>query len=389
MSNELALFNARVLCVLGPQLDVAKFNAKALVVFDTAPHDISSVPTRVLTKFVPHAPNGDRTRFGKYNARVLARLSPNFRWIDVFSDIIFPHDISQNSDAATKFSTIVNEVASGHDQRIARWDYPIMEYNVAYGVRTMEQLHDLIRFFRVVKGKRNSFRFLDKLDYTSNFAELEEARAAPETTSLDQQIGIGDDETFQFQLIKSYDFDTEVAIRPIYKPITGTVEIAVNGVDVTYFSVDVSTGIVTFIPRAGPASPLLATLTLVDAGLKRYSVTVDDVPEEHLPILNVGEWVDVYGFSQDIDKATVVSSTTTEIIFTWHDAPAIPIGPEGPGPITIASNNTPRDGDVVTAGFQFHVPVRFDTDRIPVRLEYYGVGSAQEIKLVEVRPDEE
>src|SRR5690606_28753890 len=123
------------------------------------------------------------------------------------------------SDAATKFSTIVNEVASGHDQRISRWAYPVMEYNVAYGVRTMEQLHDLIRFFRVVKGKRNSFRFLDKLDFTSNFAEMEESRAAPETLPTDQQIGVGDGETQSFQLIKSYDFDTEVAVRPIYKPI--------------------------------------------------------------------------------------------------------------------------------------------------------------------------
>lgn len=388
MSNELSKFNARVLCRIGPNPRLAKFNARVLAVMDTAPQYLAKTNARVLTKMMEHNPNGDKTRLTKYNARSLVRLSPNFRWIDVFSDIVFPHDISQNSDAATKFSTIVNEVASGHDQRISRWDYPIMEYNVAYGVRTMEQLHDLIRFFRVMKGKRNSFRFLDKLDFTSNFAEIEETRAAPETTPLDQVIGVGDDETPSFQLIKTYDFDTESAVRPIYKPIEGTVEIAVNGVAIPYFSVDYNTGIVTITPRVS-GSPPAATLELVNAGTKRYKITVPDTPADHLPLFNVSEWMDAYGFSLDIDKAVVALSTLTEVEFIWGDGPSTPIALEGPMAIDISSNNTPRDGNEVTAGYQFHVPVRFDTDRIPVRLEYYGVGSATEIKLVEVRPDEE
>lgn len=45
----------------------------------------------------------------------------------------------------------------------------------------------------------------------------------------------------------------------------------------------------------------------------------------------------------------------------------------------------PTAGDVITASFEFDVPVRFDTDRLSARLEAYGVHSWQDIPLVEVR----
>jgi uncharacterized protein (TIGR02217 family) len=49
----------------------------------------------------------------------------------------------------------------------------------------------------------------------------------------------------------------------------------------------------------------------------------------------------------------------------------------------------PKTGKVLTAGFKFFVPVRFDVDRLPVTLEEYGVGSAGDVKLIEVRPWDE
>lgn len=45
----------------------------------------------------------------------------------------------------------------------------------------------------------------------------------------------------------------------------------------------------------------------------------------------------------------------------------------------------PAIGVVVSASFEFDVPVRFDTDRLSARLEAYGVHSWQDISLVEVR----
>jgi uncharacterized protein (TIGR02217 family) len=45
----------------------------------------------------------------------------------------------------------------------------------------------------------------------------------------------------------------------------------------------------------------------------------------------------------------------------------------------------PAAGVAITAGFEFDVPVRFDTDYLPLSLDTYGVGSARDVPLVEVR----
>lgn len=53
------------------------------------------------------------------------------------------------------------------------------------------------------------------------------------------------------------------------------------------------------------------------------------------------------------------------------------------GVITFTS--APGNGVVVSADFEFDVPVRFDTDRLAASLDAYGVHSWNDISLVEVR----
>lgn len=45
----------------------------------------------------------------------------------------------------------------------------------------------------------------------------------------------------------------------------------------------------------------------------------------------------------------------------------------------------PAGGAVLTAGFEFHVPVRFDTDRIEVNLAAFEAGEIPSIPVIEVR----
>lgn len=44
----------------------------------------------------------------------------------------------------------------------------------------------------------------------------------------------------------------------------------------------------------------------------------------------------------------------------------------------------PADGVIVTAGFRFDTPVRFDTDRLSVNLSAFQAGEVPHIPLVEV-----
>lgn len=53
------------------------------------------------------------------------------------------------------------------------------------------------------------------------------------------------------------------------------------------------------------------------------------------------------------------------------------------GVVTFAS--APGSGVVITAAFEFDVPARFDTDQLEINLDSYGIGSWQNIPIVEVR----
>jgi uncharacterized protein (TIGR02217 family) len=55
------------------------------------------------------------------------------------------------------------------------------------------------------------------------------------------------------------------------------------------------------------------------------------------------------------------------------------------GSVTFRAGHCPASGAVVTAGFEFDVPVRFDTDRLEVNLSGFRHGAIPSIPIVEVR----
>ncbi len=55
------------------------------------------------------------------------------------------------------------------------------------------------------------------------------------------------------------------------------------------------------------------------------------------------------------------------------------------GVVTFRSARTPEPDALVTAGFEFDVPVRFDTDRLEVNLAGFRHGAIPAIPIVEVR----
>jgi uncharacterized protein (TIGR02217 family) len=55
------------------------------------------------------------------------------------------------------------------------------------------------------------------------------------------------------------------------------------------------------------------------------------------------------------------------------------------GEVVFAPGSIPGAGDEVTAGYEFDVPVRFDTERIAVSLTAFKAGQIPSIPLIEVR----
>lgn len=52
---------------------------------------------------------------------------------------------------------------------------------------------------------------------------------------------------------------------------------------------------------------------------------------------------------------------------------------------TVTFTVPPANGTAIAADFEFDVPVRFDTDALPVRLDAYGIFSCLDVPIVEIR----
>ena len=55
------------------------------------------------------------------------------------------------------------------------------------------------------------------------------------------------------------------------------------------------------------------------------------------------------------------------------------------GVVTFAGGSVPPNGTIVTAGYEFDVPVRFDTDRLEISVMGFKHGAIPSIPVVEVR----
>jgi uncharacterized protein (TIGR02217 family) len=55
------------------------------------------------------------------------------------------------------------------------------------------------------------------------------------------------------------------------------------------------------------------------------------------------------------------------------------------GVVTFLAGHIPTDGQSITAGFEFDVPVRFDTDKLEINLSGFTSGAIPNIPIVEVR----
>lgn len=205
-----------------------------------------------------------------------------------FHNISFPLSLAFGASGGPSRKIEVTQLASGAEHRNAPHARSRRKYNAGAGIKSIDELYDLIAFFEARFGKLHGFRFRDPLDFKS-------CKPNDDPSVLNQIIGMGDGEKVSFQLLKTYS-DTENSYeRIITKPILGTVKLAING------------------------SEILA-------------------PDYIINDLTGGVTFDI----------------------------------------------APPAQSVVTAGFEFDVPVRFDTEALDVALEAFGAGQAVQIPLIEV-----
>ena len=160
-----------------------------------------------------------------------------------FHEIRFPARLSLGSVGGPERLTEIVTLANGHEERNTPWAHSRRRYDAGVGMRSLDDVGELIAFFEARRGQLHGFRWKDWADYRSG-------RPSDAVAFRDQLIGRGDGETVVFQLSKTYVSGEQSYTRPVRKPVAGSVAVGVQNseaaVDVDY-TVDHASGEVTFL----------------------------------------------------------------------------------------------------------------------------------------------
>ncbi|WP_300397311.1 DUF2460 domain-containing protein [uncultured Sphingobium sp.] len=168
--------------------------------------------------------------------------------VQAFDDVRFPLAIGREASLSPAFSTQIVESPSGHERRSSDWADARLSYDAGPGVRSEADIRVLIDFFRARRGAARGFRFTDPYDDRSG-----PAGAAP--SPIDQRLGVGDGVRSQFPLMRHYGAGDEAQVRRITRPVTGSIRVAADGVEMIDGWSHEGLGVIAFdeAPAAGVA----------------------------------------------------------------------------------------------------------------------------------------
>mgnify|MGYP000610135602 CR=1 FL=1 len=207
-----------------------------------------------------------------------------------FHEVRFPDSISRGSSGGPKRITDIVTLRSGFEERNSVWGDSRRSYDAGLGLRKMEHVYEALEFFEARRGRLHGFRWKDWADYKSG-------NPTSSVSNIDTGLGTGDGATLSFQLTKIYSAASNPYTRTINKPVSGTVLVAVDGLNQT----------------------------------------------------------------EGVDYAVNLVTGTVDFVIA------------------------PAGATVLTAGFEFDVPCRFDQDSIEVNVEQFNAGSVPIVSVLEIK----
>jgi uncharacterized protein (TIGR02217 family) len=170
-----------------------------------------------------------------------------------FHDVSFPLSVSFGATGGPERRNEIVAMTSGRERRNARFAHSRRRYDASTGVRSLQDLYDVLAFFEARRGSLLAFRFRDPFDMKSCRPD-----AAP--TPTDQELGMGDGARARFALAKTYGEGADAYVRPVRKPVAGTLAVAVGGAaKASGFSFDAASGEVVFSAGNVPANGAAVT----------------------------------------------------------------------------------------------------------------------------------
>jgi uncharacterized protein (TIGR02217 family) len=271
----------------------------------------------------------------------------------VIDEVRLPELLSRGATGGPGFSTVVVISASGAEQRIAQRSQGLYQYQIQHEMRTAAMAAALIAFFQAREGRARGFRFQDKSDYQATNEPL-----AP--------TGIP-----TVQLIKTYTSGLVSRVRPITKPVTGTVTLRKNASNLVGISVDTTTGLVT-LPVVNSKS--ITAITKASSAVVTVGAAHGFATNDLVYFSGVVGMTEING---QVGTVTATGATTITVNINSTNYTTYSSGGTAATYVTTT--------DVLDATYQFDVPVRFDMDNlryIQQDLDYFDFN---ELPLMEVR----
>ena len=366
-----------------------------------------------------------------------------------FHEIRFPDNISRGARGGPERRTQVVELASGDEERNASWANSRRRYDVAYGIRRADDLAAVVAFFEARNGRLFGFRYKDWADYKScipsgvpgpsdqmigigtglqtTFPLLKRYTSGgvnylrPIKKSVSGTVLVGINVPEGAELLTSWN---NLQTAWSNSGATGANSAVTFGSFVKAYDLGVSGA--GLRQHAAAATVLSGSVYCVQAWIKagtsaqaRLNVRCQpgnldtDIRGTYAApaivgtaggtIANVsstdlggGFWLWSFditvgpGFTGAlIGVGNITAGNTVTILGTSFRQPPF-AGPasgytvdHATGLVTFSA--PPVSGTTISAGFEFDVPVRFDTDMLDVTLDIERLGSITSIPLIEVR----
>ncbi|NYT42459.1 DUF2460 domain-containing protein [Sphingomonas sp. R-74633] len=135
--------------------------------------------------------------------------------MDAFDDVLFPIALGREAEVVPQVSTSIVTSAGGQEKRNAEWAEARTSYDIGPGLRSEEDIAELLAFFRARMGPARGFRLRDPFDWEG----------------WDELIGVGDGTRASFQLVKRYGN----VVRRITRPIASTLQVMIDGAETEDF----------------------------------------------------------------------------------------------------------------------------------------------------------
>ncbi len=170
-----------------------------------------------------------------------------------FHEVRFPTALSFGSAGGPERRTEIVTLANGFEERNTPWMHSRRRYDAGLGMRSLDDIGTLIAFFEARRGQLFAFRWKDWSDFKS-------CKASAMPVFGDQTLGFGDGSTTAFQLTKTYASGEEMYVRPIRKPVAGSVRMGLDGDELppNDFLVDHATGLVTLVEAPAASARMTA-----------------------------------------------------------------------------------------------------------------------------------